>query len=434
MGKKKGKGKGNKQNKKHQNQKKKNGKSQKKQNQKPNKKASEDDFLDAMVQQNQKKEEVFDLSKGQTWPDPRVPIDLLFPEKKFPEGEIQEYSSDLQTKISGEQEEREKVDESFEDFYQKMRRSAEIHRTVRKWAQETIKPGMKMSDIANGIEDKVEKLSGFDPKNPLLNGLGFPVGLSLNECAAHYNPNTLDKRVLKKGDVMKCDIGVQSQGIICDSAFTMTWDDKFNPLLEAVRAATNAGVKMAGIDVRIKDIGKEIQEVMESHEIELDGKVIPIKVVENLCGHSIGPYHIHDGVSIACHAGSKSKKRMVENQLYAIETFGSTGKGWVESQFDTSHFMVNYHAMPKNPDLNKKEKELWEFINKRFGTICFSRRYLDRIGQKKYYMTLKSLVEKGLISPYPPLSDVSDSFVAQFEHTIRLRPTKKEVVSRGTDY
>ncbi len=31
----------------------------------------------------------------------------------------------------------------------------------------------------------------------------------------------------------------------------------------------------AGIDVRLCDIGEAIQEVMESHEIELDGKVYP---------------------------------------------------------------------------------------------------------------------------------------------------------------
>ncbi len=46
----------------------------------------------------------------------------------------------------------------------------------------------------------------------------------------------------------------------------MCWKEQFNPLLIAVKAATNAGIKMAGIDVRLNDIGEEIQEVMESHE------------------------------------------------------------------------------------------------------------------------------------------------------------------------
>ena len=36
--------------------------------------------------------------------------------------------------------------------------------------------------------------------------------------------------------------------------------------------------------------------------------------------------------------------------------------------------------------------------------------------------------------PYPPLCDVKGSYVSQYEHTILLRPTVKEVVSRGDDF
>ena len=45
-----------------------------------------------------------------------------------------------------------------------------------------------------------------------------------------------------------------------------------------------------GIDVQLCEIGAAIQEVMESYEIELDGKVYPIKSIRNLNGHSIAPY------------------------------------------------------------------------------------------------------------------------------------------------
>ena len=40
----------------------------------------------------------------------------------------------------------------------------------------------------------------------------------------------------------------------------------------------------------------------------------------------------------------------------------------------------------------------------------------------------------GIIREYPPLCDIKGSYVAQFEHTILLRPTCKEILSRGTDY
>jgi hypothetical protein len=63
-------------------------------------------------------------------------------------------------------------------------------------------------------------------------------------------------------------------------------------LLAAVKEATNTGIRAAGIDVQMCEVGEQIQEVMESHEIELGGKVYPIKCCRNLQGHSIGPYQV----------------------------------------------------------------------------------------------------------------------------------------------
>jgi methionine aminopeptidase len=40
-----------------------------------------------------------------------------------------------------------------------------------------------------------------------------------------------------------------------------SFDEKYDPLLAAVKEATNTGIKAAGIDVRLGDIGAEIQEV-----------------------------------------------------------------------------------------------------------------------------------------------------------------------------
>jgi methionyl aminopeptidase len=51
-----------------------------------------------------------------------------------------------------------------------------------------------------------------------------------------------------------------------------------------------------------------------------------------------------------------------------------------------------------------------------------------------YILPLRDLVQNGIINPYPPLSDQEGSYVAQYEHTLVLRPTVKEVLSRGDDY
>lgn len=44
------------------------------------------------------------------------------------------------------------------------------------------------------------------------------------------------------------------------------------PALLAVKEATDTGIREAGVDVRLCDVGAAIQEVMESYEVELDGK------------------------------------------------------------------------------------------------------------------------------------------------------------------
>ena len=162
--------------------------------------------------------------------------------------------------------------------YNSIRRAAEVHRQVRQHVAANLKPGMSMTSIAEMVEDNVRNLVEVDgtytsrgPGYPR-SGIGFPTGVSLNHCAAHYTPNAGDTRTLGASDVLKIDFGVQVNGRIVDSAFTVSMDHKYDRLLEAVKDATNTGVREAGIDVRVGDLGAAIQEVMESYEVEADGK------------------------------------------------------------------------------------------------------------------------------------------------------------------
>ncbi|VEL13319.1 unnamed protein product [Protopolystoma xenopodis] len=81
-----------------------------------------------------------------------------------------------------------------------------------------------------------------------------------------------------------------------------------------------------------------------------------------------------------------------------------------------------------------RSKQLLNTIDKNFGTLAFCRRWLDRLGETKYLMALRNLCDVGIVEAYPPLCDIKGCYTAQFEHTVLLRPTCKEVVSRGTDY
>jgi methionyl aminopeptidase len=237
--------------------------------------------------------------------------------------------------------------------------------------------------------------------------------------------------VLEADDIMKVDFGVNINGHVIDSAWTVCFDDKWAPLLAAAREATNVGVRTAGIDVRLCDIGTAIQEVFDAAAFDINGKHYDVKPVANLNGHLLKPYTIHAGKSIPL-VGGGSAERMEEGELYACETFGTTGKGRVQHQGDhVSHFMVNPSPpVPRTP----QQRKLLKTLQDNFSTLAFCQRFIEYIGEKKYQINLRQLSEIKAVIDYPALADVKGSYVAQFEHTFILLPTHKEVLSRGDDY
>jgi methionyl aminopeptidase len=90
---------------------------------------------------------------------------------------------------------------------------------------------------------------------------------------------------------------------------------------------------------------------MESYEVEINGKMYPVKPVRSLCAHDIKRYLIHGGKSIPF-INNNDQTKMEEGEIFAIETFGSTSRGRTyEDVSDALLFTVNsitlvnlYHA------------------------------------------------------------------------------------------
>ncbi|CAI6339453.1 unnamed protein product [Periconia digitata] len=380
-----------------------------------------------------------DASAQQQTAPPRTALATLFRDGKYPEGEIVDYvgrDENLQRTGAGELRHLAAVANMDDDFLKDYRKAAEIHRQVRQYVQTLIKPGVAMSELAREIEEGVRALTGHpgvETGDALKAGMGFPTGLCLNNVAAHWTPNPGGKEVfLQHGDVLSVDFGVHVNGRIVDSAFTVAPDPVFDNLLASVRAATNTGLKEAGIDARIEEISEAIQEVMESYEVQLKGKTIPVKAVKNISGHNILRYKIHGDKQVPF-IKTKTSQRMEEGDVFAIETFGTTGKGYMRDDVGVYGYGRNEHANTSGLHY-ASAKSLLKTIDANFGTIPFSRSYLERLGVKGYHLGMKSLVSHGIVQEYAPLVDVPGSYVAQFEHTVLLRPNCKEVISRGDDY
>jgi len=132
-------------------------------------------------------------------------------------------------------------DKLHEDSIQNLRKAAECHRTVRKWVQSYMRPGRKLIDICNKLEDLNRYLVS---ENGLHAGIAFPTGCSINHVAAHFSPNPGDDDlVLGYDDVCKIDFGTQVEGGIIDCAFTVAFNPVYDNLLLAAKEATNTGIR-----------------------------------------------------------------------------------------------------------------------------------------------------------------------------------------------
>lgn len=83
----------------------------------------------------------------------------------------------------------------------------------------------------------------------------------------------------------------------------------------------------------------------------------------------------------------------------------------VMDDIDCSHYMKDFYAQPV-PLRNPKAKQLLAHIDQNYSTLAFCRRWLEDAGIEKHLIPLKNLVDAGIVNPYPPLSDISGSYVA----------------------
>ena len=349
--------------------------------------------------------------------------------------------------------------------------AAKIHIQVRRdlKAQGVIRPGAKLVDIADFIEAATKRhtsdLMISDPSVTSINGgIGFPAGLSINSCAAHYHPYLNDTAILSKNDIVKVDFGTEINGWIIDSAFTeygfgdnaasKELNDAFENLTACVRDATNTGIKNIGIDAPIAEWSQTIEEVMRSYGVQ---------PVSNLGGHNILHEIIHGNVFLPACAGSvRDANERFGAGVYAIETFGSTeptsdseqtqsrnrNNGTVEvvEKGESAIFRLNpgfmrYSAAQLATQFHspifkiQSVQKLFSQIKSRFKTLPFANRYILS-PQMSERIPLALLAKHDVLYSYPPLHVASTGYTAQFEHTVLLKESGGPAIvfSRDDDY
>src|ERR1051325_8468106 len=87
----------------------------------------------------------------------------------------------------------------------------------------------------------------------------FPVNVSLNDIAAHYTAVPNDPITVKNNDVLKIDVGVHIDGYIADTAVTVSYDTKYQNLIDIAQKALDEAINIARSNTRVSDMGKKIK-------------------------------------------------------------------------------------------------------------------------------------------------------------------------------
>lgn len=133
-------------------------------------------------------------------------------------------------------------------------RAGKIACIVRKDAEKYVRPGLKLIDVANFIEQKIVELGGQP---------AFPVNISIDSIAAHYTPVPNDNTTISYGSIIKIDIGVHIDGYIADTATTISLSDMHRPLVEATQQALEKALAAISIGKRFSDIGAIIEKTIK---------------------------------------------------------------------------------------------------------------------------------------------------------------------------
>jgi len=283
---------------------------------------------------------------------------------------------------------------------EKITKAGNIARDAKEYAKSIIKKDIPLLEIAEKIEDKIKELGG---------GFAFPVNLSINEIAAHYTPSYNDET--KAYGLLKVDIGVEVDGWIADTAFSLDLEnnEENKKIIGASRRALENATKIARSGITTSEIGKVISKTIEEEGL------FPIV---NLSGHEIKRYEVHAGVTIP---NIDDKKNVVlKKGLFAIEPFATSGNGKVHDGKPSGIYVLIDDKNIRSPIA----REVLKLIVEEYGTLPFCSRWIvKKIGTKALF-GLNQLETNGNLHHYAQLVESSHAKVSQAENTILIEEDK----------
>lgn len=292
---------------------------------------------------------------------------------------------------------------------QNYRKAGEIAKKAVEYAKTIIKPGVKLVEIAEKLEEKIIELGGE---------IAFPVNLSIDDTAAHYTPISEDTK--KAEGLLKVDLGVSIEGFIADTAFSidLTEKNQYKELIKASEDALKSAIDLIKKDkdkTRLNEIGSEIQKSIT----KVDEKLSPIR---NLSGHGLGQYLLHARVTIPnC---NNNNPNTINEGAVAIEPFTTYGAGIVYEGGESNI----YHITGEGQVRDKTARQILEYIGDKKKLLPFSQREIEKKFPGKSRLALRQLEQANIISEFPQLIEKSHLPVSQAETSLIIYDSKVEVL------
>ncbi|MEM4626280.1 MAG: type II methionyl aminopeptidase [Candidatus Bilamarchaeaceae archaeon] len=297
------------------------------------------------------------------------------------------------------------IKDNIEDF----RAAGKIAAKIREESKRLIMVGEPLLDIAETIENMIEK-EGAKP--------AFPVNLSKNSIAAHYTPSIDDTTVVEETDIIKVDIGVSVNGAIGDTAYTIDLSEKNKQLVDAAEEALSEVIKAIKPGVKIGDLGAITEGIAKKYGF---------KPISNLSGHMIKTGLLHAGIDIP-NIKTDDDYIIKEGEIYAIEPFITNGAGYVEDAEEVGIF--SFYG-PGSTTM-RQSKKILEHIIKEYRLLPFAERWVMRKFNSKILVNaaLRELLEAQIITGYPVLKDAGNGLVSQAEHTVLVTTDGCEILTK----
>jgi methionyl aminopeptidase len=207
------------------------------------------------------------------------------------------------------------VQKSYQEL-QMMRKAGRIAAQAMRALRMAIKAGVTTEELNNVAESFILEKGG----RPAFKGYrGFPASIciSVNDEVVHGIPG---KRVLREGDIVGIDLGVEYEGYYGDIAATFPVgkvDAEAKRLIEVTKEALEVGISQCRVGNHLFDISAAIQEVVEKNGFS---------VVRQFVGHGIGK-SLHEDPQVPNY-GERGKGPLLESGMtFALEPMVNAG-GW----------------------------------------------------------------------------------------------------------